>query len=358
MEDRELISKIQLLKDIKPTEEWVLSCRARLAFRLEMSRKKDLLQKDAFALRELFSFWRGASRQPSFNMAYSLTVAFLVIVGGGSLTAWAASQSLPGSPLYPVKLAIERARVSVSLSEDSRLQLQAKLADARLQELTVVVNSLDPADQKVAKMSQVVESLQDQLTVVNNQLPIAGTKTEPERALAAAKMVSDKARQTSQALAAAKDSLSGDMRSDKVDLNAKLADATEAVEKAGITALETMITSWGVSSTTDAEIALKLGEEIQKTEGQIKAKEGKIAQASLLADRLPIRAVLINQFEQILDLLDKAKKAMAEGDMKTALEMLKAAKAIDSGTNRMAQEASLPEVRGTATSSAVDNLDE
>ncbi len=352
MDDKELINKIQLLKAIKPSEDWVLSCRGRLAFRLEMDRKKDILSKDSFVLKELFAFLSGSNRQSSFNLAYSLIIAVMVVLGGGALTVWAAGQSLPGSPLYPVKLAIERARVSASLSEDSRLQLQTQLADARLQELTDVVNSQDSADQKVEKMSQVVASIQDQLTTVNNQLPKAGIKTEPRKALAAAKMVSEKASQAGKALVAAKESISGDI---KPDLNTKLADATKAVAKAGIAALESMIANQSSSAAEKKEIAVKLGQEIEKTEGDIKIKEQEIAQNNSFADKSPIRAVLINQFEQSLDLLDKAKEALAEDDMKGALEMLKAAKAIDSGTDKMTQNAVIQEVKG-ADSSTVEDL--
>ncbi len=352
MDEKELINKIQLLKEIKPSEDWVLSCRGRLAFRLEMDRKKDILSKDTFVLKELFAFLSGSNRQSSFNLAHSLIIAVMVVLGGGALTVWAAGQSLPGSPLYPVKLAIERARVSASLSEDSRLQLQTQLADARLQELTDVVNSQDSADQKVEKMSQVVASIQDQLTTVNNQLPKAGIKTEPRKALAAAKMVSEKASQAGKALVAAKESISGDI---KPDLNTKLADATKAVAKAGIAALESMIANQSSSAAEKKEIAVKLGQEIEKTEGDIKIKEQEIAQNNSFADKSPIRAVLINQFEQSLDLLDKAKEALAEDDMKGALEMLKAAKAIDSGTDKMTQNAVIQEVKG-ADSSTVEDL--
>ena len=351
MEDNELITKIQLLKAIKPIEDWVLSCRAKLAFRLEMDRKKSLLNKDVFVLRELFAFWSNAVEQPSFNWAHSLAVAALVILGGGILTTWAAGQSLPGSPLYPVKLTIERARVSASFSDESRLKLQTELADARLQELTDVVKSNDSADQKVAKMSQVVESIQNQLSTVNEQLPKTGIKAEPQKTLAAAKMVSDKASEAGRALVAAKEGLSGDI---KPNLTAKLADATEAVERAGITALETMVANQGVFDVKNDDISVKLSEAIKKTEDGIQAKELKITQASPAADKSPIRAVLINQFEQSLDLLDKAKEALIEDDFKGALEMLKAAKAIDNGTDKMTQDAVTPEVKGAASSTAND----
>ena len=328
-----------------------MSCRARLAFRLEMGRKKDILAKDTFALKELFAFLVGApQKQPSFRWAHSLIIAVMVVFGGSALTTLAAVKSLPGSVLYPVKLAIEKARVSASLSEESRLELQVKLADARLQELDAVVNSQDDADQKAEKLSQVAASIHDQLEV-------ASTKTamvEPKKAIATAKIVSDRATQASRALTAAKESLSEEV---KPEAKQKLTEATEAVEKTGIVALEALITSQGVSSSTKGEIIAKLDEEIKLVEGRVKSKEQKIADSDTFADRLPIRAVLINQFEQVLDLLDKAKEALAKEDAAKALDMLKAAKAIDSGADKMAQDGVLPEVKGAA-SSTVDNLGE
>jgi len=349
MNENELIAKIQLLKEIKPSEDWVLSCRAKLAFRLEMDRKKGFLNKDMFVLRELFAFWSNSEQQPSFNWAHSLAIAVLVVIGGGILTTWAAGQSLPGSPLYPVKLTIERARVSASFSDESRLQLQTELADARLQELSDVVKSNDSADQKAEKMSQVVASIQDQLSTVNEQLPKVGAKIEPQKALAAAKMVSDKASQAGKALAAAKEGLSGDI---KPDLSAKLADATQAVEETGITALETMVVNQDASGLKEGDIAVKLAEAIRKTEVEIRAKEQKIAQNNLSVDKSPIRAVLINQFEQSLDLLDKANEALAKEDFRGALDMLKAAMAIDNGTDKMPQDTVKSEVKGAASSTA------
>jgi len=332
MEEQPLISKIQLLKEMKPAEGRVLSLRSRVAFRMEMDRKKDLLNRGIFTLQELLGFWSQAQPQPAFRLVQGLVVAMLVIMGGGTLTTWAAMQSLPGSPLYPVKLAVEQARVSASLSEDNQLKLQAELADRRLQELSDVVNSRESSEQKADKAVQVVAGIQDQLITV---MPKAGVKVEPQRALATAKIMSEKASQAGKALATAKEALPTNLP----DLNAKLAEATQAAEKAGMAALETMVTNANPSDEEKKELTAKLSEEVEKTKGLIKAKEQKVAQQNSLADKLPIRAVLINQFEQSLDLLDKANSALKKSDFKGALEMLKAAKAIDSGADEMAQNA-------------------
>jgi len=114
------------------------------------------------------------------------------------------------------------------------------------------------------------------------------------------------------------------------------------------------VANQGVFDVKNDDISVKLSEAIKKTEDGIQAKELKITQASPAADKSPIRAVLINQFEQSLDLLDKAKEALIEDDFKGALEMLKAAKAIDNGTDKMTQDAVTPEVKGAASSTAND----
>ncbi|MEK7067620.1 MAG: DUF5667 domain-containing protein, partial [Patescibacteria group bacterium] len=158
MEDRELINKIQLLKEIKPTEEWVLSCRSRLAFRMEMARKKGLLQRDLATFKELFSSWTMNQPQPAFRAIWSVIIAFGLITASGAATTWAAMQSAPGNFLYPVKLALEKVQIAASFS-DNQVQMRAEIADKRFQELEIVMQSQDSMEQKTAKVSQVMLSL-------------------------------------------------------------------------------------------------------------------------------------------------------------------------------------------------------
>lgn len=357
MEEKDLIRKIQLLKQVKPKEDWVIFCRSRLAFRLEMERKRGLLNKDLFALREVFAFWRVKQPGLAFKAAYALILVLGVILVSGALVALAAMNSAPGSPLYPVKLVIEKARVSASFSDEGRLQLRTEIADKRLQELKEVVNNQDSAEQKAQKLAQVMDSIKDQLTTINNQLPKAGAKTESKKAVAAAKIVSQKADQVGKALANAKEALP----TDNPDLNTKIAETTQTADNSNIATLETMIANQDSPDVKKEEIAAKLDEAINKTGDQIKAKEQKIAQKDFFADKLStIRAVLIYQFEQNLELLDKAREALNKGDLKGSLDMLKLAKNIDSGTdNMMTQNASNSSTKDqpqSATSSDAVNV--
>jgi len=332
MNEQELINRIQLLKQVSPKEDWVISTRAKLAFRMEMERKKNLLNHDLFAFKELFSFLSISQPRLSFNAVYGVIIAFGLVLGGGAVTTLAAIQSSPGSSLYPVKLSIEKARLIASLSEESKIQVQTEIADKRLQELSVVVASQESAEQKAEKVTQVVDNIQEQLASASNQLP----KVEPQKAVAAAKAVSEKANQFSKALATAKESLPSNI---KPELDTKIAEVAETAQQANMKALETMIANQNSAEVKKEDIIARLNETIAKTQEQVDAREKKISEEISFADKLPIRAVLINQTEQSRELLEKAKQAILANDLTGALQFVKAVKAIEAGAEKMVKNA-------------------
>ena len=71
--------------------------------------------------------------RPVVRLAYAGALAAALLVGG--LTAAAASDnSLPGDPLYGVKLGVERARLATTLDSAARARLELQFADVRLAE--------------------------------------------------------------------------------------------------------------------------------------------------------------------------------------------------------------------------------
>jgi len=74
-------------------------------------------------------------------------------VGGG--ITWAASDSLPGDVLYPVKLAAEDVRLSLASAPESQVELALQFADERVAELEALVErgSLVP-ETAVARMER------------------------------------------------------------------------------------------------------------------------------------------------------------------------------------------------------------
>ena len=64
-------------------------------------------------------------------------VVVLMGIGGSGIVA-ASSDSMPDEPLYPVKRAVEDARLVFTFSSDSKAQLHAKYADRRVVEIAVL----------------------------------------------------------------------------------------------------------------------------------------------------------------------------------------------------------------------------
>jgi hypothetical protein len=79
--------------------------------------------------------------QPRWAIA---VVALLVVLLGGGGTVAAAGNSMPDGLLYPVKLATEQVRLSLTFSDIGRAELYAELADERVAEMVYVVNKGKP----------------------------------------------------------------------------------------------------------------------------------------------------------------------------------------------------------------------
>lgn len=329
MQDKELIQKIKLLKNISPNENWVISCRSKLAFRMEMERKQSILNKDLFTLKELFSFWQNP--QSVFKAVYSFALIAVVVLGGGVLTAFGAMNSLPGTPLYPIKIAMEKARVVVSFSSENKIKLQAEMTDRRIQELNTVVGSQESLEQKSEKIGVVVSQLQEQLATAKNELPEVFNVKESKKMVDAARTMGEKAEQVEKTLARVKEILPQDVKQNMSD---KLSAVAETASKTSTKAIEFMANS----ESDKKEVAAKVESRIQQTEEKIKIVGQKIGNstATSTSDKLPITAVLIDQSEKVQKLVDEARINMDKNDVSAALETLKAATEIMNSTEKIA----------------------
>ena len=86
-------------------------------------------------------------------LKFVLVVAMLFGSAGG--TAVAAANSLPGSPLYPAKLAIEQARLQVAAGPADQAELHMILAQLRVQEMIqLAVGGREPGDAVLHQLQQ------------------------------------------------------------------------------------------------------------------------------------------------------------------------------------------------------------
>jgi len=95
--------------------------------------------------------------------AAAVIIAVVVVLGAGSGTVMAASNSLPGDFLYPVKMATERVRLAFSFSDEGTADLHARFAEERAEEMARLVET-----NRAEKLQEVMKRLQDHLEQVES----------------------------------------------------------------------------------------------------------------------------------------------------------------------------------------------
>jgi len=110
---------------VSPREDF--KARARYEFYSAVAEMKDRPKKPWF---KLSKGW--------VQVTVSAVVA-LMITGGGVIAA--SGSSLPGQPLYSVKVFTEQVQMGLTFSEDARTQLYANLADRRVDEIITLAEA-------------------------------------------------------------------------------------------------------------------------------------------------------------------------------------------------------------------------
>jgi hypothetical protein len=122
-----------------PRADFAADLRARL-----MTEAATVLVAPDPATDELLTI-RRSPHAPRRQRRVTAVAAALVVAGGSSTMAYAAQGALPGDSLYPVKRALEGARGSISLTDESRGALTLRHAEQRLAEVQGLVDRHDTA---------------------------------------------------------------------------------------------------------------------------------------------------------------------------------------------------------------------
>jgi len=155
MDEKTLIGKIEILRQIRPRKNWVILTKKRI---LGEERTLAGLFLDSFRLFQGLFF------------QYRLALASLVLlfVLGGTFAF--AQKSLPGEPLFVIKKMTEKTR-AVFVAENERPKVQLELANKRLEDLAKIaetndVRKLAPAiDEFQANVSEAAKNLTKAKTV-------------------------------------------------------------------------------------------------------------------------------------------------------------------------------------------------
>jgi len=98
---------------------------------------------------------RSTARQRfALRFAAALAALLLATLAVGSGVAWAASESLPGQLLYPLKLEMENAQLSFAQTAETQVELALRFADERVAEIQSLAGSSAVSAETAERLEQ------------------------------------------------------------------------------------------------------------------------------------------------------------------------------------------------------------
>ena len=131
----EMAPLLQMAHEVKSTLDYTPSTaaktRARLLMQAAITRQQARKER-----RWQWPGWLRVTGPPRWAVGMG-TIVLVMALGGTGIVA-ASSHSMPDQPLYPVKRAVEEARLVLSFSSNGKAQLHARFADRRVEEIAVL----------------------------------------------------------------------------------------------------------------------------------------------------------------------------------------------------------------------------
>ncbi|MDD5590144.1 MAG: DUF5667 domain-containing protein [Candidatus Portnoybacteria bacterium] len=348
--DRDLIKKLGLFKKIEPDANWVVFCREDLS-------KKIHPEKTALLVAPRISFIQFISRMIPSSAILKPATIFLVIFslfsGAGVFAFAKAKNSLPGEPLYAVKIAMEQAELAVANSAEDKADLQSEIMASRLQELSKIMDKKTDGE-KQQRMEEAVINIQKQLLTIKEELPKL-ENAETKRVVEVAKRIDENASQAQVILNQAKTALPESSNSD--NLTEKIDEATEAADKASVRALGVLVEKQNenADNVDSEELLAKLSEKANVTSEKLSEMEEMISDNDF-RKQFPKNGELIKGlYEKAGEMFDEAEKALIERNISEGLqaitstnEIIKSLQAL-TGENNLEVENGNQAKNGTST---------
>lgn len=169
MKRRVLIQRITSLRQIAPRADWVSATRDILMAEIRRQGQVSSVAAPVFEVTASeHRFWPGVMnvvRQPVFGF-----VAALVLALTSGLTVNAAFYSLPGEPLYRLKIVFERTQLAMVGDSARKVELKVEFARNRIKELEKLVANATSNSGTQTRLSQVVSRFTSEVASVQQEL--------------------------------------------------------------------------------------------------------------------------------------------------------------------------------------------
>lgn len=165
MTDKDLISKLNSLKTIKPDSAWMTSNRDLLLSQISNSGARDLSAWQLFVIN--FNSFAKAVAQP----VYALGAFVLILISGSLFSHQVFGNAKPNDSLYIARIISEKAKLNTMFNSDERNKLAVQFATEHAQDISNVLadpkfNTEENKDQ-VAKLN---ESFDQEIKTVKSKI--------------------------------------------------------------------------------------------------------------------------------------------------------------------------------------------
>lgn len=344
MQHKQIITTLSHLQRLRiggePDPSWVRSSRAQLLERVAAQAPAQSGARHAFgALRGVFSF-DAATLVARPVLAGVLAVA--AVMGSGVGVVSASLGSIPGDPLYQVKLASERARIAVAPSATDKATLRIEYVGRRVDEVTRIAER--PEADNGSRLNTAVKHIKQDLDSVQQSLSDLSKNAEPAAVAVVAKLVDEKSEEYAAALEKTNAQLA-------VPEQVAVKEAKARVDDISVQAVAVLVQAHANGAVSGEDIAAKVGEKIDS----ITSKANLVANTSTSTPATPGT----DTANQALTALDAAKSALDQQDYVSALtkviegkELVQAAEKIIDATTGAAALSTL----SAASSTVADPL--
>jgi len=311
---KKLIQQLKQLKNLDlagtPNDSWIASNREVLMNQIQPKTsskvsKKPFLGDNFYYARFLSEFFGSRVLRP-VGVFCMVVFAFL----GYNAVATMATASIPGDALYSIKTAGENMQLSLTFSDDKKVELQLNFLTRRTDELQKIVKQVDDSTSKKVKIAQAVKKITSDVNTVKASMAKISMASVSPSAVAVDKKVYDTTLKIGESLTAVHEGLSPDMKQD-VAQDMKTAIAT--TDSAG-TQMLTMIVKTtevkGTATDSNSDIAKMISERIVVLEADIKEATEKLNNvATSTPDATTSTTVDTLKPSEIADMKDRLKKA-------------------------------------------------
>lgn len=258
-----ITKKIKKLESIKLSKEWKQEKKELLLSQIKAQKHEDYFKHSQ--LQTSRQFFGVFFSQKFMKPTVAFVLMIFLILSGGVATVSASQNSLPGDVLYYVKIATEKARISLLLNEGKKASLEMEFVGRRVEELDqIIMNNIDESE----KVQIAVNGLRDDIDRVKKRLNSLQNQdiVRPKEVVEIAKIVDDRTNEYQDSLSKIKNILPKEVKKE-------VEETLDSISETGEKALEVII-----DNHNDVEVDISKEEVIDRVQKKMDMAQQKIVE--------------------------------------------------------------------------------